>query len=88
MDVSRSYQDREQRGTCHLNVLRNEENSSPLDAVGNYASDQRKKKDRDAAEKLIQSEQKGRMTEAIDQPSLRYDLHPGADARSTGTEPH
>ena len=28
------------------------------------------------------------MAEPINQPALRHNLHPGADAGSTGTEPH
>ena len=28
------------------------------------------------------------MTEAVDQPALGHDLHPGADAGSAGADPH
>jgi hypothetical protein len=28
------------------------------------------------------------MAQAVDEPALRHDLHPGADTRSTGAKPH
>ena len=82
------HQHGEHRRTRHLHVLRGQQNLAPLDPVGHHAADQREQKDRDAAQKLVQRQQKRRVAEAIDQPALGHDLHPGADARGAGADPH
>jgi hypothetical protein len=38
--------------------------------------------------KLIQAQQEGGMAQFPDQPGLRHNLHPCADARHAGTHPH
>ena len=88
MDQSGRHQHGEQRRARHLHVLGDEENLAPLDPVGHHPADQREEKDGNAAEKLIEREQKGRMAQPVDQPALRHNLHPGANAGRTGTEPH
>ena len=75
-------------GARHLHILRAEQNLPPLHAVGHHAADQREQEDGNAAEKLIQRQQKGRMAQPVDQPALRHDLHPGADAGGAGADPH
>ncbi len=82
------YQDSEQRRARHLYVLRDEENLPPLRPVSHNAAHQREEEDGNASEELIQRKQKGRMAQPVDQPALRHDLHPGANAGRTGTEPH
>ena len=79
---------REQRRARHLHVLGNQENLPSLGAVGHHAADQREEEDGNAAEELIQRKQEGRMAQTIDEPALRHDLHPGADAGRAGTDPH
>ena len=81
-------QNGERGGAGHLNVLRYQENSPALDAIGDHAANQRKQKNGNAAQKLIESQQKRRMAQTIDQPALGHDLHPGTDAGGTGANPH
>jgi hypothetical protein len=45
-------------------------------------------KDGNAAEKLIERQQKRGVAEPIDEPALRNDLHPGANAGGAGANPH
>jgi hypothetical protein len=71
-----------------LHVLGAEENLAPLGAVGDHAANQGEQEDGNAAEKLVEGEQERGMAEAIDQPALGHDLHPGADAGHAGAEPH
>ena len=82
------HQDSKDRRTRHLYVLRGEQDFPALDAVGHHAADQREQEDGNAAEKLVEREQEGGMAQAIDEPALGHDLHPGADARGAGTDPH
>ncbi len=56
MDHSGRHQHRQHRRACHLHVLGDEENLASLGAVGHGAANQGEKEDRNAAEKLIQSE--------------------------------
>src|SRR5215471_3006072 len=65
-----------------------EQNLPALDPVSHHAANQRKHENRDAAEELVEPEQERGMTQTIDEPALRYDLHPGANARGAGTDPH
>ena len=88
MSQSVGHQNGEDRRACHLHVLRGEQNFPALDPVGHHAADQRKQKDGNAAEKLVQREQEGGMAQAIDKPALRHDLHPGANAGGAGADPH
>src|SRR5579863_7425912 len=88
VDNSGRHQDREQRRAPHLHVLRDEQNLPALDAVGDHAADQREQENGNAAEKLVESEQKRRMAQTIDEPALRHDLHPSANAGRAGAEPH
>jgi hypothetical protein len=88
MHRSCGYQEREDCRTGHLDVLRTEQNVTPLDPIGNNASNQGKKEDGDSAEKLVESEVEGRVTELVNQPALRHNLHPRADAGGAGTDPH
>src|SRR5262249_4699246 len=74
--------------TCELYVLRGEQNASSFYPIGNNASDQRKEKDRNPAQKLIQCKQESGMAEPIDEPALGDDLHPGANAGNAGPKPH
>src|SRR5262252_4111661 len=85
-----SGRDQNRQDCCarHLDVLRDEENLPALDPVSHHAANQRKHENRDAAEELVEPEQERGMTQTIDEPALRYDLHPGANARGAGTDPH
>ncbi len=82
------HQNGEQPGASHLHILGAEENFPALDAIGHHAADQREQKDGNAAEKLIQRQQERGVAEPVDQPALRHDLHPGADAGGAGAKPH
>jgi hypothetical protein len=88
VDQSGRHQHGEQGRARHLHALGEEENPASLNPVGHDAADQREQEDGNAAEKLIQREQGGRMAQPIDQPALRHNLHPGADAGHAGTQPH
>src|ERR1039457_2832554 len=57
-------------------------------AISHHAADQREQKDGNAAEKLIEREQERGVAEPVNQPALRDDLHPGADAGGAGANPH
>jgi hypothetical protein len=83
-----SYENGERGGSGHLQVLRTERNFAALKTIGDYSSDQREKKDGNAAEELIEGQQEGGMAETIDEPALRHDLHPRTDAGSAGAKPH
>jgi hypothetical protein len=48
----------------------------------------KEQEDGNAAEKLVGREQAGGVAQAVNQPTLGYDLHPGADAGGAGAEPH
>ena len=82
------HQNREQAGAGHLHLLRAEQYPPPLDAVGHHAADQGKQEDGNAAQELIERQQKCGVAEAVDQPALRHDLHPRADAGRAGADPH
>jgi hypothetical protein len=88
MHGSRNDQDSKYGGGRHLDVLRGEQDTPSFHAVGDYAADKRKQKNRDATQKLVQRKQKRRMTEPIHKPALRDNLHPRSDARSTRANPH
>src|SRR5262249_48293568 len=81
-------EDREDGSRSHLHILRSEKDLASFDAIGDDATDQRKQEDRDAAEKLVQRQQESRVTEAVNQPALRHNLHPGTNAGSAGANPH
>src|ERR1700733_13193123 len=50
--------------------------------------DQREQENWNACKKLIEREQERRMAQAVDEPALRDDLHPGADGGGAGADPH
>ena len=56
--------------------------------VGQHAAKQGEQKDGDAGKERVQPQQEGGVAELVDQPALRHDLHPRADARSARPEPH
>ena len=88
VDQTSRHQNGEQPGAGHLHVLGAEQNLPALHAVGDHAADQGEQKDGKAAEKLIQRQQERRVAQPVDQPALRHDLHPGADAGRAGAKPH
>ena len=88
VDQSGRHQNGEHGRAAHLHVLGDEQDPVPLDPVGHHAADQREEEDGNAAEKLVERQQEGGMAQAIDEPALRHDLHPGADAGRAGAEPH
>src|ERR1700686_2040788 len=88
MNPPRRYENGEHSGSRHLHILGAEQNLPALDAICHYAADQRKKKDWNSTEKLIERQQKCRVAEPVDQPALRLNLHPRADAGSAGPNPH
>ena len=88
MNQAGGNQNGEDRRTGHLQVLRGQKNLASFHTVGHDAADQGEQEDGDAAQELIQREQERRVAEAVDEPALRHDLHPGADAGSAGTNPH
>src|SRR6185437_1188511 len=59
-----------------------------LDPVGHDSADERKKKNGNAAEKLIERQQECRVAQAINEPALCNDLHPGPDAGDARPNPH
>jgi hypothetical protein len=67
-------QNRQQEGGAHLHALRDQQYFAPLDTVRYHAADQRKQKDRDAAEEGIETQQEGGVGELQHQPALRRDL--------------
>ena len=82
------HQDGEQSGGSHLHILGGEQNLPALHPIGHHATDQREQEDGNAAEKLIQRQQERGVAEPVDQPALRHDLHPGANAGGAGAKPH
>src|SRR5215471_14346468 len=88
VDRSRRYQDCQQRRAAHLYVLGDKKNLPSFNAVGHHPANQREQKDRNSTQKLVEREQKSRMTQTVDQPALCHDLHPRADAGCAGAEPH
>ena len=85
---SSRHEHSEQPRARHLYVLGAKEDLASLGTVSRHAADQREEEDGNTAEKLIQREIEGRMAQPINQPALRNDLHPGANAGHAGTEPH
>src|ERR1700722_1924705 len=81
-------QDGEQARGRHLHILRTKQDFAALNAIGYDSADQRKKKNRNAAEKLVKRQKERRVAQAIDEPALGYDLHPCADAGRAGADPH
>ncbi len=81
-------QNRKDRRACHLHVLGGEQDLASLNPVGHHPADQREQENGDAAEKLVERQQERGMAQAIDEPALRHNLHPGADAGGAGAEPH
>jgi hypothetical protein len=88
MHNTEGHEQRERCCACHLDVLRDQQNPPSLGAVRDHAADEGKEEDRNPCQKLIQPEQKGRMAQAVNEPSLCDDLHPGANARSARPDPH
>ena len=58
---SRDNEQRENGGTCHLYVLRDEKDLAAFDAVGEDPADEREEEDGDAVEELVKREQKAGM---------------------------
>jgi len=57
-------------------------------AIGHHAANQGEKKDGNTAENLIQRQQKRRVTEPVNQPTLGHNLHPGTDAGCAAAKSH
>ena len=74
----------------HLNALRREQQPPPVVAIGDDAADQREQQDGQLAEKRIEAQEERRRGagDREHQPALRDLLHPGADGRGEGPEPH
>src|ERR1019366_9516868 len=87
-DEVESDESGEQEGCAHLHALREQQHLAALDAVRHHAADQRKQKNRNAAEKGVQAKQKRRVGKLQDQPALSGNLHPGPDAGRAGAHPH
>jgi hypothetical protein len=88
LNVVGGDQNGEDGGRGHLQILRTEKDSTALEAVGDDSADEGEEEDRDSAEELVESEKECRMAEPVDEPALRHDLHPGANAGSASTDPH
>src|SRR5882762_7409847 len=82
--------DKNREGACarHLHVLRDQQDAPPLHAIRYHSANQREQEDWDAAKKLIQGKIEGRVADAINEPALGHDLHPGADAGGASANPH
>ena len=57
-------------------------------AVGNDTAEKRKQKNWDLPAERVEPEINGRVGQPVDEPGLRHQLHPGADAGCAGTHPH
>jgi len=82
------HEKRQRPGARHLYVLRDQQNLPPLNPVRHHPADQRKKKNRNSRQKLVQRQKECGMAQPVNQPALRHDLHPCADTRRTGADPH
>ncbi len=81
------HQDRQHPGGRHLQVLRCHEGPPPVVAIGEDAANQREQDDRQLLQEGVEAEEEGRIGQRDDEPVLRDDLHPRADARGAGAEP-
>src|ERR1700680_226131 len=81
-------EDGQQESASHLNVLRAKQDFLPFRAVREYATYQREKHNRDAAQKRVEPQQKRRPGKLQHQPSLCESLHQRADARGARADPH
>jgi hypothetical protein len=72
---------------AHLHDLRRDERAPAIVAVGEDAADERKQDDRQLLQERIEPEEERRVRQRNDEPVLRDDLHPRADARGAGANP-
>src|SRR5215469_10124244 len=81
-------QNRQEKCTCHLDVLRREEHFSAIQTICEDTTKQRKNYDRKLAKKQVQTEIEGIFGQIIDQPTLGELLNERADGGRTGANPH
>ena len=77
--VAEEHQRRQNERGGHLDVLRAEQQTTAIVAIGDDAADQREQQDRQLAEEIIEPEEERRLGEIENQPALRDLLHPRAD---------
>ena len=73
---------------CHLHKLGAEQNVAAIFTIGDHSTKQGEEKNRYLAAESIESQIDSGIGEAVDEPRLRHQLHPGADAGSAGSHPH
>src|SRR6185437_11139953 len=57
-------------------------------AVCHYSAEKRKQKNGDLPAERVEPKIDGGVGQAVDEPRLRHQLHPGADAGCAGAHPH
>jgi hypothetical protein len=81
LDDVEEHQHGQHAGRRHLQVLRRHEGAPPVVAIGEDAADQREQDDRQLLQERVEAQEERRIRQRDDQPVLRHDLHPRADAR-------
>ena len=71
----------------HLEVLRSQQRSPAVEPIGEHTADEREKHDRELLEESVEAEEKCGAGQREDEPVLRRELRPGADARRAGANP-
>ena len=88
LDGLEVHQQRERGRGAHLDALRDDQGPPAIVAVGEHAADEREQDDRQLLQERVEpEEERRRIGQRNDQPVLRDDLHPRADARRAGAEP-
>jgi hypothetical protein len=81
-------QSREHKSADHLNILGAKQHLSTVQAIGKYASHERKENNWQLAEEQVQSQVKGILGEVVHQPALGELLDESPDRRATRAKPH
>jgi hypothetical protein len=78
----------EHKSADHLNILGAKQHLSAVQAIGKYASHERKENDGQLAAEQVQSQVKGILGEVVHQPALGELLDESADRRAARSKPH
>jgi hypothetical protein len=81
LNAIRKRERREQDCEYHRRYLHNDERPAPRMAVGERTAHRRKQEDRKLRRETHYAEHRGRSRQSIDEPRLRYGLHPGPGQR-------